>query len=359
MTEHGYTGDNCLQRFARIAKTAERGIPFIYFAPVARTRYDELGRASASYRNVNSDMYRGFLRLTEIYSVPVVAASWNTGPDGIPLVLASEPPRKTGIEQLFNLVASLLVNHTDDLLFGRPVLHCAELEDSLHFTRDLAERNNVRESEVRYEGIYFSEIKNTIYDPSDRSVLMPRGYFFKGKAHKLFALMSLDASSIKRCILPDDSEITIEQMLDRYEQDFSQKKWLYYFSGYEWRSEPNVGIVTNIDYVYCRDSNGKTVSDRTQLLCVHWPRVFWNKQSHVRQQLLDDIQNKNSSTLLRGLAEEAVRTTHNTPNLAILPSGNKVFGAWSNRSTVARVFRDLCDLIILNDVVILGNKWAE
>ena len=42
MTEHAYTGDNGLQRFARCAVAAENRLPFIYFGPLRRVRDDEL-----------------------------------------------------------------------------------------------------------------------------------------------------------------------------------------------------------------------------------------------------------------------------------------------------------------------------
>ncbi|WP_270573708.1 hypothetical protein [Candidatus Collinsella stercoripullorum] len=357
VTEHGYTGDNCLQRFARIAKTAEVGVPFIYFAPVARTRYDELDNRNASYRNVNSDMYRGFVKLTKIYSVPVVAVPWKTGGNGIPLILGADDPKITGIEDLFNLVASLLVNHAKELYEGRSVLKCHELQKHLDYTAELAKNQNVRDSEVKHERLPFESIERLIERPSDRSILMPREYFFKGKAHKLLALMSLDHSSIKKCILPDNSSISLDEMFERYRERFSAKPWLYYYSGYQWRTEPNVGIVTNIDYVNCRSESGATVRDRNQFLCVHWPRIFWDKNSAVREMLLKDTAQVGSSRLLEALSNEMEVSTGNKPNLRVISSGPKVFGAWNDRVTVARIFRDTCDLVVLNDAVILGNMW--
>jgi hypothetical protein len=35
ITEHGYTGDNPLQRFARAVRSAELGIPFVHFTRFA------------------------------------------------------------------------------------------------------------------------------------------------------------------------------------------------------------------------------------------------------------------------------------------------------------------------------------
>ncbi len=361
ITEHGYTGDQCMQRFARISKTAEMGIPFIYFAPVKRTRYDELDSCGSnpSYRNVNRDMYLGFSRLTEVYDTPVVALPWNTASNGIPMILGADGPAETGLKDLFDLIGNLLVNHESDLQNGISITAAPELREHIAYTEKLATRDNVRKSEVRYLSVDFNTIRNQIEDPTDRTELMPRDYFFKGKAHKLFALMSLDSSRINKCILPDGRIETLNYLFETYGQAFSRKKWLYYFSGYQWRSEPNVGIVTNIDHLYCRELHGRTVSDRKLFLCVHWPRVFWDRDSTTRKNLLEDIKDIGSSATLNRLADEMLAATGNYPNLDVLTPNAKVFGNWNNHVTVARIFRNTCDLIILNDAVIVGNMWQE
>src|SRR5438874_1036933 len=70
LTEHGYTGDNGLQRFTRFAVCAEEKVPFIYFTPFQRTRDDELDESAdpskLSRRHVNSNVFQGMLRLAEI-----------------------------------------------------------------------------------------------------------------------------------------------------------------------------------------------------------------------------------------------------------------------------------------------------
>ena len=152
--------------------------------------------------------------------------------------------------------------------------------------------------------------------------------------------------------------ISIDAFLPRAERLFSAKSWFYFYSGYQWRSEPNVGIVTNLDFIKCRTRRGKTVYDRDQLLCVHWPRIFWDHASPVRAQLTQQL-NAPRSPLLTRLSEEAYRETGITPNVGIIRGSGKTFGAWSDRATVARIYRDVCDLIILNDAVILGNKWGD
>jgi len=358
MTEHGYTGDMCMQRFARIAKTAEMKIPFIYFAPLARTRYDELDGDVPSARHVSANMYRGFVRLTEIFSTPVVAVPWGVGKNGIPLVLGRDDPARTGVAELFNLVDGLFLNHLSEMVSGKSILNAQEIQPYLEKTRHLSQRENVRESEVQKENLRFEAIENILRNPQNTYRLVPVEYFYRGKSFKLLAKACIDASVIRWAVLPSGSVISIEAFLSKANELFSDKPWFYYYSGYQWRSEPNVGIVTNLDIIKCRSKEGKTVYDRDQLLCVHWPRIFWDKSSPIRLQLMQSL-NTPHSPLLQALSNEAYHKTGERPNTGIIHGGTNVFGAWSGRATVARIYRDVCDLIILNDAVVLGNKWRN
>ncbi len=357
MTEHGYTGDQCMQRFARIVKTAEMRIPFLYFAPTSRTRYDELDDASPSFRNVSADMYEGFVRLTEIFETPVIALPWGTGENGIPLILGQDDPDRTGISTLFGLIDSLVCSHFDEMVSGETIAHAAEIQPFIEATRALSLRKNVYGSEVKIPNLSFGVIENLILNPQKTFDMVPREYFYKGKAFKLLAFMSIEFSRITKAILPDNTEIPIAEFIRRCSPSFAACPWLYYYSGYQWRSEPNVGIVTNIDINMCRTQYGRTIFDRKQLLCVHWPRIFWDSDSPVRKQLLREAACPKTSPVLGPMARAAQAYSGKTPNLDIIRGGSKVFGAWSDRATVARIYRKVCDLVILNDAVIVGNKW--
>lgn len=357
MTEHGYTGDQCMQRFARIAKTAEMGVPFVYFAPLSRTRYDELDSDTPSSRNVSADMYKGFVRLTELFNTPVIAVPWAVGENGIPLILGRDDPERTGIAELFRLIDGLFANHFAELISGQSILAAKELRPYLELTKRLSLRKNVRESDVRKEQLTFQEIADVIRAPQNTYRLMPKTYFYKGKSVKLLAKMCIDCADIRTVILPDGSELPVEQFLEKAGHVFRKTHWLYFYSGYQWRSEPNVGVVTNIDIIKCRSGNGKTIYDRDQLLCVHWPRIFWDKDSPARAAMQRALAAPKSPELER-LAEEAYHATGKMPNIGIIRNSPRVFGVWSDRATVARIYRDVCDLIILNDALIVGNKWG-
>lgn len=359
MTEHGYTGDNCLQRFARITKTAEMRIPFIYFAPTSRTRYDELSNENPSYRNVSSDLYLGFTRLSEIYSTPVIAVEWKTGSNGIPLVLGADAPNDTGIAELFLLIDDLFENYLNDLIEHKSILNVPEIKKYIELTNELSLRENVRDSEVRYEYIDFNNIVLIINKTSKMFNIIPKEYFFKGKSHKLLALMAIKKSKITKAILPNNKEISIKEFFELYGKKFEEYKWLYYYSGYQWRSEPNVGIVMNIDITCCRKKDGKTIFDRDQLICVHWPRIFWDKNSKTRDTLLNQLSNKNSDSEFNKLVKEAEEFKGNSVNINFIQESVKAFGSWNDKATVARIYRDACDLVILNDAIIVGNKWSK
>lgn len=357
-TEHGYTGDQCMQRFARVARTASLRVPFIYFAPEARSRYDELDLGSSrspSRRRVSAEMYKGFVRLMDIYQSPVVALPWETDSRGIPMVLAATEQSANGLKALFELVGKLLVEYRERILEKRDLLGIPVLKQHVEHTIDLSNRDNVRSSDVRHEHLDFDSIDAVMRHPGDG--IMSRAYFFSGKAHKLLALRALECSTISAAILPSGDRISYEAFLRKFSHVFENRKWLYYYLGYQWRGEPNIGIITNTDIVYCRNKHGASSKDRTQLLCVHWPRVFFNEDNPIRENLLQEIADPVHCGEYQRLAREGMRTTGSSPNLAILPSDKKNYGVWSDRASVARVFRETCDLIILNDVVIVGNNW--
>ncbi len=360
MTEHGYTGDMCLQRFARIMRSAELHIPFIYFSPISRSRYDELDQINPSLRNVNSDMFRGFVRLSEIYDTPVISMEWKTSANGLPMILGVDDPKVTGIQELLDLLSNLIPNHFHALYRHESILNAPELKNSIENTKKLSLNNNVRPSDVRHEHLPFDKIISIIKNPIEAFTLLDREeYFFKGKIHKLLGLMSIENSNINHVIMPDNSVMTIDNFVLEYQDVLSKKNWLYYYSGYQWRSEPNVGIVTNIDIVACREAKGQTLKDRSQLLCVHWPRIFWNRNSKTRLHLLSSLQDNISDPYLNDLVCEKVKYSDKIPSPELLISNDKAFGTWSNSTTVARIYRNVCDIIILNDVVIVGNNWRN
>ncbi|KAA2396106.1 hypothetical protein F2Y18_15795 [Bacillus cereus] len=360
MTQHGYTGDQSVQRFARINKTAEEGIPFIYFGPQARTRYDELHNANPSFRNVSSDLFRGFTRLTEIYDVPVLAVEWKTDSKGKPHILGQVPFSESGLQEVIGLLEEYLGKYLNELIKKENIKESELIDSFIEITKSLSENKNVQVSNVRKENIDFNKIYTSILNPKSSFEIVNRPYYLIGKAQKLISLLAIETSQIENIVLPNGSVVpcTEENLHEYLPKDFYEKRWLFYHSGYQWRSEPNVGVVTNLDINYCRTQFGKTVNDRKQLLAVHWPRVFFNKKHPRREELLEHTTKICADSPLGKYWIERAQARGETGENFIKFS-TKNIGAWSERATVARIYRATCDLVILNDTIIIGNAWKD
>ncbi|WP_421924956.1 hypothetical protein [Lysinibacillus capsici] len=358
MTQHGYTGDQSVQRFARINKTAEEGIPFIYFGPQSRTRYDEMHNKKPSYRNVSSDLFKGFKRLSEIYDVPVLAVEWKTDTKGKPHTLGMVDFTESGLQDVINLLEEFLGKYLSELVDKGPIVDSDLINYYIDITKKLSENENVQTSNVRMENIDFQKIYNVFCDPKESFKIIKRPYYLIGKAQKLITLMAIEFSEIETIVLPNGQSVPCnDENLKKYiPKEFFDNKWLFYHSGYQWRSEPNVGVVTNLDINYCRTQYGKTVYDRKQLLAVHWPRVFFNKEHPRRIELLQYSKSIIGETPFGKywLEREEARGGKGEN---FIKYSSKNIGAWSEKATVARIYRDTCDIVILNDAIIIGDKW--
>lgn len=368
MTEHGYTGDNPLQRFARVVRAAEMKVPLVHFTPFARTRFDEMLYTDSltSARRVSSRLFEGFVKLTNIYGVPIVAMDWPVTPRGIPIKPNLQEP--TQLKEIFGELVRYsehLCEHDGPrILSGESILECDVIRNAAEATKTKAEQTNVLDSEIRIQGIPYESICQIIANPQTIVELLGYDYFMKGKDHKLIALRTINESTIDMVETPTGvvsrpPEVTgIQEILP---SELSERPWLLFYSGYEWRGQPNGGIVTNTDILYCRTSSGCTVRDREQYLVVVWPRVFYNANHPRRSSLLQELSDFVTSSQYTRLDElvEQKRDfrgqTYEHPNY--IAYNSKSIGAWSEKSTVSRIYRHFCDLVILNDRVLLGNHW--
>jgi len=78
LSKHGYTGDNGMQRFARLLRAPSLGIPVVYFTPFSRSRLNELDQGRNSPRNVSPEMFGELLNAGDKYGVPCLAIRWPT-----------------------------------------------------------------------------------------------------------------------------------------------------------------------------------------------------------------------------------------------------------------------------------------
>jgi hypothetical protein len=368
ITEHGYTGDNPLQRFARVVRAAEMGIPLVHFTPFARTRFDEMLNTDSktSARHVSWRLFQGFVKLTKIYGVPIVAMDWPVSPRGLPIKPQNDGERRQVFGELIGYAEHLCEHDGEHVLGHQSVLDCEVISRAVAATARMAQQTNVLESEIRIPDVSYDRVCTIISNPRSMVDLIGYEYFMKGKDHKLVALRALNESIIEsvetatRVVTGGFQPTYIQQLLP---QEFSQKPWLILYSGYEWRSQPNAGIVTNTDILYCRSPLGRTMKDRDQFLAVVWPRVFFNGRHPSRAALLrelDDFVSCRRDTPLKQLViekHERQGVPLNHPNYIQYTS--KSIGTWAEGKSAARIYRSFCDLVILNDRVLLGNHWKS
>lgn len=367
ITEHGYTGDNPLQRFARAVRSAELGVPFIHFTPFARTRLDELlySDAPTSARKVSSRLFEGFLKLSNIYHVPVIGVNWPVNERGVPLKadLSDPDELRQVFGELINLIERICLQHNDDIISKSDFRDAPDIQVHIQINQQLARDSNVLESQIRLFGDY-SDVLKLIAQPSYFVDLIGQDYFQKGKDHKLIAYQAIQQSRVEWLQNKYGKMVSMPKKLEAIRNalpaQFNSKPWVVLYNGYEWRGEPNGGIAANTEILLCRSESGLTARDKDRFLVVVWPRVFWNRESTRRASLLSDLQatvkGDTTAELYQLIANK--REAQGTPMTGTyLFANSKSIGAWREGSTVTRLYRTFCDLVILNDAVLLGSHW--
>lgn len=369
LTEHGYTGDNPLQRFTRFATTAEHKIPFIYFTPFSRVRDDELDLQGsiASKRSVNTNVWAGMIKLAEIYSVPQIAINWPLAPNGKPQKISQNAEPHEVISVFGELVTTLdyLLPLSETIALKKSIMEDKFIESAVNKVRKLAATPNIRPSVVRSE---WTKPKFEKFLDEPRSILdyiTKEHYFYKDKPERLLALNCINNAHFE--YLNDDpitdsgAKEDLTSILGRsnFENPF------IYYTGYKWRSDPHCGVLVNLDYVYCRTLDQPDISNRKSALVLFWPRVFKSRESAAYkksvQDLTDLIEHKGAlytEFLARYGSEEDAHAkirqmcfSRDGRPLSI----SDMIGVWSNGTKQSRIFRQYCDLIILSDGIITGN----
>lgn len=364
MTEHGYTGDNSLQRFARLAAAGELGVPVIYFTPFSRTRVDEIESSErpASKRHVSANLFMGMRRIHEIHGTPMVALNWRLNAMGMPATVridASPSEKRAIFGGLLNCMEHIATRHCQDILTARGLSGCPGIRAATNALQTAANETFLRESEVKRSNIQFNRIAEIISNPASVIDLLGEGYFFKGKDHKLIALLCLQKSRIVSVENARGELVSFNETFDLgiLPTQLTGRPSVIYFCGYEKRSEPNGGIIVNTDYLMCR--SGPTVRDRTQNLVVIWPRVFYHSSSEIAGELtkeLADTVSGSSGTELRDLLNRKISERGERPEAhRYIASTSSSIGFWNDGDTIGRICRDFCDLIVLNDAVLIGN----
>ena len=363
MTQHAYTGDNGLQRFARFAAAAENGVPFVYFGPLSRVRDDELdGDRNASPRRLTSDLFEGMDKLAAIYGVPQLYVEWAVGGNGLPAKLPARPSN-ADIERLYGRLLDLV----ERLLFTAPAvpdgspLADPEVFKAQENTRRLAGETNTRASDVKVP-VGREEIIALLERPAQIvEMLGDSGYFDKGKPDKLVALHALQQARVTCVQLPNGRVVALDEekraRLVEWITSLSKfsRKGVAYYTGYKWRSDPHCGVLVNIDYRLCRNEAGTDPKLRLNPLIVVYPRIALDASGPLWSELDNAAHDPRFADLFRRrypLSEASAK-------LASVTRSEKLYALWGNKTKQSRLFRRYADLVITSDGVVLGDSLAS
>lgn len=368
LTEHGYTGDNPLQRFTRCAGAAENSIPYIYMTPFSRVRDDEMDReGGGSERNVNTDVFKGMSILSDTFGVPQIAINWPTASNGKPKKVSRQASAAEA-----NSVFGELIGAMEVLIFdlGEQIASCSDIRSHPFVAAELLKLkslfaiSNRREPGTRY----FTDnkgLRDLLLKPSTLLKRISKdNYFFKDKPERLLAYLCISEASIETVVLPSGKKIKggdARKFLDRLVSLPAFEKSMIYYSGYKWRSDPHSGVAVNTDYIFCRTPGGRSTKDREASLVLVYPRVFLDNESQQKLKIDDAISELNNGKGdLYNLFTQRYSTLDEieTKRSNLLRSSSHI-GIWGNGTKQARVFKRYCDLIILGDGVIVGENWRE
>jgi hypothetical protein len=371
LTEHGYTGDNPLQRFTRFATTAENRLPFIYFTPFSRVRDDELDTNSdreASKRKVNTNVWKGMSRLTEIYDVPQIAVEWVLAPNG--------KARKPGLRPTYvtiNAIYGELLKVINAILQLAPAIAArtsivdeSYIQAETQKVKALWQVANTRESSIR-EVWPRSQLVQLLGKPTTLLERVTRtDYFFKDKPERLLALQCISVAKIEQVVGISTKLESVAQALEHVLSSPVFNEPLLYYTGYQWRSDPHCGVAVNIDYLYCRSPKGRTPIERDHALVLFYPRIFFSRDSQAYKTIIKDISDLNER---RGSFYKLFLDRYGSVGEAdrridqllladdVLKHPEELIGIWGDGTKQSRIFRQYCDLVVLSDAVILGNHW--
>jgi hypothetical protein len=320
ITRHGYTGDNGLQRFARLVRAASLGVPVVYFTPFSRSRLNELDEGRNSPRNVSPEMFGELLQAGDAAGVPCIALRWPTDQAfGEPFPLSDAAMAGT-LETLKQLVEGFATLPRDRLWDCVPPAVMDAMREQAAIP--------VRGTDVRLV------VDTPIEVETDEwlHALLPATYMSSGKADKVLAKMALD--SVAHRPLPS------RLRADLFWTEPGRAQVLYL--GYQWRPDPACGLIAH---------SGALAKRAGLPLIVVWPRIFL-ADSEIRQSLLRSLSEFKRSgkgmvlekSLELGLPREKILAFQQRINI-----DSKQFGLFSERSKVGRILKENADLCVFGD----------
>jgi len=371
LTEHGYTGDNPLQRFTRLAAAAENRVPAIYFGPFARVRDDELDLvddpSTLSRRRVNTDLFRGMHCLSKLFKVPMAVAEWVTGQNGKPLKFSAVSNVDT-CKRIFAPLVSKILTLVTYSVFKLNNIDSSELLPQLcQIEEELKQTfatSNVRGSQTKLCLSKANVVKFVRNPSSILDVITPAAYFLHDKPERLLSWLCIKHTEIKwiegKNSIDAVGDTDIFNYLYKYKPTINDD-CCFYYTGYKWRSDPHCGVLVNLDYLLARGPGETTPEKRKRALILFYPRVYLNsksgnvikltaeitKASDAGSEFYSMFERRYGSDPAGSISRSFIRRT----------SGH--ITQWTESTKQARIFRQYCDFIFLADAVLLGNHLRK
>jgi hypothetical protein len=371
LTEHGYTGDNPLQRFTRFAASAEQKIPFVYFTPFSRTRDDELDRldsaadfSTLSKRNVNTNVFLGMLRLSEIFQVPMIALDWPVADNGRPIKLGNSPNMarlRNIFGELIDVIALFVSDFAERVSRKEDVTQDHRIQQLQERVRALCEISNIRGSAIKLL-LPKSELIDLVCEPKRLIERIGQNYFFADKPERLLGLRCLQEARVEYVELPSGQYAAAKnprkQLACVFDSALFPSEGYAFYTGYKWRSDPHCGVAVNIHYTSCRPPNSLKISDRSKALVLFYPRIALQTSSNSHTQVVRDLTDILSpKSKLYSLFDERYVNDDPSARRHKFHGIKDPLGIWKETTKQARIFRRYCDLIVLSDAILLGDIW--
>lgn len=324
LSRHGYTGDQSFQRFARLYRCAQLGIPVIYFTSFNRTRLNEIEDGRLSPRNVAPELFQTLETMSRKFNVPCLAVDWPTGTDGTPLPLGA-PAAREALTTLTNLVRYFTEN-------GNPGPNASVERDFPEVLRGMR-----AQAALPWTGtVTRSKIRLPI-DLSSRDWILaalPGNYFEIGKADKALASLALNSLETRPMVGPNTFG-------PWWEEEGSVR---ILFLGYQWRPDPACGLIAL--------SAAQATAEDIPLIVV-WPRIFYS-DGEVRRRMLLALEEFSLSGT-GALADEARRLGFDADKIegfkARVSTDSNQFGIFGAGTKTGRILAATSRAIVLGDAI--------
>ena len=335
IADHVQTGDHAGQRFARLLEAIEAKIPVIFFTPFIRIKLEDQRPRFLNPRVVNAA-----INATDVYGIPIFLINWPIDESYITL---------KGVEafsELNNLINHIVSEHRDEIWSGefqniwKKCQICSGImNSSKKFMSEKAKDRALGYTDVIQEKdtIFLKEIINNphkiVSDYLGESYFQIRG--IKGVQRRI-ARDALLRSRIQIIEDRDGKKHVIEDKDIDYlwrsipEIIRNRPKTVFYFHGSIYDKQPHLEYASTLLFHFDIQKEIEPKNREKNLIFI-WPRVFLDEKILCERFPLDCKEG-----ILKG-------------------KGNRQMNVWTVNRKESRILRKYCDLIILNDTILLGG----